>query len=54
MTWEGSTLKVASKNGQILAKHQGTIKIGGLRLTKVLQKNKLAVNLISVGMLYNA
>ncbi|KAG0141383.1 hypothetical protein CROQUDRAFT_663902 [Cronartium quercuum f. sp. fusiforme G11] len=49
-----SPINVASKNGKIFARHRGTLKIGGLTLTNVLQANELAENLVSAGMLYDA
>ncbi|KAG0144801.1 hypothetical protein CROQUDRAFT_94591 [Cronartium quercuum f. sp. fusiforme G11] len=48
-----SPINVASKEGKIYARSQGTATIGKLKVYKVLHASELAVNLISVGVLYD-
>lgn len=45
---------VASKDGTIMAHHQGIFKMGGLTVSQVLHSPDLAVNLISAGLLYDS
>ncbi|KAG0146275.1 hypothetical protein CROQUDRAFT_92894 [Cronartium quercuum f. sp. fusiforme G11] len=49
-----SPINVASKDGKVFARHQGTVILGGLRIIKVLHASEQAVNLILVGLLYDA
>lgn len=47
-------IRVASKGNSILAHHKGTFDMGGYRISNVLYSPKLAVNLISAGLLYDS